>query len=58
MKEVYLGDLRPDLYSEMIYWCRDTFDARTIKDKWNIDFDQHTLTMCDEFYALFVLRWS
>lgn len=58
MNEVCIGDLRPDAYWEIVWWCRNTFGSATLNYQWSIDFDQEKILMCDEFYTLFLLRWS
>lgn len=58
MNEVNIGDLRPDMYWEVVWWCRNTFGIKTLGDKWLIDFDKNSILMSDDYYTLFVLRWS
>lgn len=58
MNEVYLGDLRPDLYWKIVKWCRESFKGSNYGSKWHLDVNTHTIHMSDDFYTLFMLRWG
>jgi hypothetical protein len=56
MTEVYLGDLNPNQYHEIIYWCLDRFG--THGNGWKLDLDKHTIFLDEQRAVLFSLRWA
>lgn len=56
MTQVYLGNLNPHRFTEIVYWCLDKFG--TYGEGWRLDWEKHTVFLDEKNAVLFALRWA